>query len=407
MKISVLLQLVTIANALPFSNWFNTLSDNEQRVIKLSPTNFEIVDESTKLKYKRNNINFIDVTNQISVDDAISKGLIGGFPSRSFIDEIILGNAKQLVSLKQEIPMYNYPTKLEYSEEIFKLIEKISKANLLDNLGTFTSFYTRYYKSETGFESAKWLFETINEIIKPVSPTVTSEIVKHEGWDQFSIIVKIPGSESKDKVIIGAHQDSTNLLFPNLLKAPGADDDGSGTVTTLESLRILIEAYKEGTFKPKNTLEFHYYSAEEGGLLGSIDVFSRYFKEGQTVLAMLQQDMTGSTSKTTEAGEEEHFGLITDYTSVKLNEFIKLVIQQYSKIPYHETSCGYGCSDHVSATENGYPSAFIIESEMKYTSGFIHSVADTLDRLNFDHIVEHVKLTIGFAYELSSADNLY
>lgn len=39
---------------------------------------------------------------------------------------------------------------------------------------------------------------------------------------------------------IGAHQDSVNLLLPMFLRSPGADDDGSGTVTILEAFRVLV-----------------------------------------------------------------------------------------------------------------------------------------------------------------------
>lgn len=45
---------------------------------------------------------------------------------------------------------------------------------------------------------------------------------------------------------------STNLL--PFLGAPGADDDGSGTVTILEAYRALLAS----DFKPSRPLEFHW-----------------------------------------------------------------------------------------------------------------------------------------------------
>lgn len=96
------------------------------------------------------------------------------------------------------------------------------------------------------------------EILSIVEPVKDSGVgvkeVKHDGWDQFSIIVSIPG-ENSEKVVIGSHQDSINLLFPSLLKAPGADDNGSGTVTCLESLRLIAGGLVNG-FKPKIPLSF-------------------------------------------------------------------------------------------------------------------------------------------------------
>lgn len=49
---------------------------------------------------------------------------------------------------------------------------------------------------------------------------------------------------------------STNLLF--FLPAPGADDDGSGTVTILEALRGLLAS----GLKPTRNVEFQWYAAE-------------------------------------------------------------------------------------------------------------------------------------------------
>lgn len=126
-------------------------------------------------------------------------------------------------------------------------------------------------------------------------------------------------------MVIGAHLDSINLFFPSLLAAPGADDDGSGTVTILEAFRVLIEYLKETKTQLEQTLEFHWYSAEEGGLLGSQAIFHQYERTGRDVVAMLQQDMTGFVQKTLDAGKPESVGVITDFVDVGLTDFIKKV----------------------------------------------------------------------------------
>lgn len=75
-----------------------------------------------------------------------------------------------------------------------------------------------------------------------------------------------------------------NYLFP-LLPAPGADDDCSGTVSILEAFRILAETGYVPRFGP---VEFHWYAAEEDGLLGSQDI-ARYKKEsGARIGAMME-----------------------------------------------------------------------------------------------------------------------
>lgn len=391
-----------VAQALSLGHLFGAAPDVvADRLIKVGPQDFEMVTENTKLQYRRDGKRFIDVTNVFPIEEAVNLGMIAVAGE----SKVLLLFAHQLTSLKVPIPKYNYPTKAAKQKVVEPLVAAIDLEAVRGNLAKFTSFYTRYYKSATGVESANWLLGKIAEYTAEL-PAVDIRKVKHQGWDQFSIVVSIPG-QSEDKVVVGAHQDSINLLFPNLLRAPGADDDGSGTVTTLEALRLISGAIAKGDFSPYNTLEFHYYSAEEGGLLGSIDVFSQYFAANATVVGMLQQDMTGYTQGTVDEGVEPHFGLINDYTSSDQNQFIKVVVDAYCAIPVHETQCGYACSDHASALENGYPASFLIESEFKYTAKQIHLTMDTMDRLDFAHIHEHIKLTVGYGVELASARKLH
>ncbi|KAK9245037.1 hypothetical protein V1506DRAFT_539328 [Lipomyces tetrasporus] len=295
-----------------------------------------------------------------------------------------------------------YPADISFVEQAAPILANISTANMKNNLETFTSFYTRYYKSTTGADSSQWLFDTVKDIAA-VNPDVVV-FPFHHPWPQTSLIARIPGAKygtPEDRiVVVGAHQDSINLIFPSFFGAPGADDDGSGTVTILETFRALVES----GFAPNNTVEFHWYSAEEGGLLGSQAIFTEYAKRQINVGAMLQQDMTGFVKKTLDNGLPESLGVITDFVHAELTEFIKKVISSYSSIPYVETECGYACSDHASAAKVGYPSAFVIESTFKNSNPFIHSTRDSIDRLSFEHMAEHAKLTLGFVYELGFAD---
>jgi len=77
---------------------------------------------------------------------------------------------------------------------------------------------------------------------------------------------------------------------------------------------------------------------------------------------------------------------------------------QYTTIPYVESKCGYACSDHGSASKAGYPSAFVFESAFEDDNKAIHTAEDTIEKLSFDHMIEHGKLTVGFAYELAFAN---
>ena len=297
-----------------------------------------------------------------------------------------------------------YPEVPAYNSTVKSLAKHLEKDNMRNSLRKFTDFHTRYYQSTYGVDSATWLYGRVNDTIHDAAADRYGAIVEKfaHPWGQFSIIARIPGKSNKT-VVIGAHQDSINLFLPSILAAPGADDDGSGTVTILEGLRVLLESKDVAKGEAENTIEFHWYSAEEGGLLGSQAIFSAYKKQGRDVRAMLQQDMTGYVAQTLANGEPESVGVITDFVDPSLTAFIKKVIVAYCDIPFIETKCGYACSDHASASKYGYPSAFVIESDFKYSDKKIHTSEDKMEFLSFDHMLQHAKMTLGLAYELAFA----
>ncbi|KAL8391826.1 hypothetical protein RB595_002144 [Gaeumannomyces hyphopodioides] len=298
-----------------------------------------------------------------------------------------------------------FPKKAAQQDAVKPLLEKLDKSQMQTHLEKLTSFHTRYYKSETGRQSSEWLLSEVNKTIADAGAHAHGVRVEHfkHSWGQNSIIATIPG-QSESTVVVGAHQDSINLWLPSILAAPGADDDGSGTVTILEALRVLLQSDDFAKGKLKNTVEFHWYSAEEGGLLGSQAIFSSYEKQQRDIKAMLQQDMTGFVKRTLDAGKPESVGVIVDYVDPALTDFIKKIIVEYCAIPFVETKCGYACSDHASASKAGYPSAFVIESAFELSDDHIHSTEDLIKYLSFDHMLQHARMTLAFVYELASTD---
>ncbi|KAJ6599242.1 peptidase [Mycena vulgaris] len=289
------------------------------------------------------------------------------------------------------------------TEKVKPILKTLSTKGPEENLKEFTNFRTRHYRSDTGKQSQVWLKKRITETTskwgsKSLKNLISISEFTHS-WGQNSIIARINGSSTTDDgvVIIGAHQDSTNM-WP-FLPAPGADDDGSGSVTILESYRALLAA----DFHPERSIEFHWYSAEEGGLLGSQAVAQAY--EGRVnVVAMSQFDMTAWVKR----GTREEVGLIMDFVDLPLTEFNKQLVDTYLDIPWVETECGYACSDHASWRKAGYPSSFTIESTFGNSNKNIHSASDRIDisdEFSFSHMLEFSKLAVAFAVELGSVSN--
>ncbi|KAJ2722358.1 Leucine aminopeptidase 1 [Coemansia sp. Benny D115] len=279
------------------------------------------------------------------------------------------------------------PSSLSHQKQVTKLLPHVDKAHVKGLLSNFTSFTNRYYNSQNGKKSSDWLFKTIHDM----APGVEVSRFTHR-FPQSSLIARINGTEWTDEIVIlSAHQDSINLEDPQNGRAPGADDDGTGTVTILEALRIFVAS----GLRPRRSVEFHWYAGEEGGLLGSADVVKAY--ANKQVVADMQFDMTGYPL------DPPAVGVVVDYTDKDTNALLRKLVAEYTDLPTKDMKCGYGCSDHASWYSRGVRSAMPFESDQLEGNTFIHSPKDSMDTVNFDHLAKFVNIALGFLIEVADA----
>jgi len=297
----------------------------------------------------------------------------------------------KIPAIQEEVDTKAIPTTIRFQSTVEPLLELIDGPRIEEFVTAFSSYHTRYYTSTTGLASQQWLLNQVRESIVGYPGTASVREFAHS-FQQSSIIATIQGSDSNlssEVIVIGAHQDSVNRAGSSLV-APGADDNASGSVVTLETLRILIAA----GFIPKRTIEFHWYAAEEVGLRGSADIAQTYGSGVRTnVIAMMNLDVPGySPAGTT------NIGIYTDHTNAALNAFLRLVTDAYLTFGWVNRTCGYGCSDHVSWTNQGYPSSMPAELTLHPQ---MHTANDNLANVGFTQLREFVKLAVGYAVEIA------
>ncbi|MCP4538134.1 MAG: Zn-dependent exopeptidase M28 [Chloroflexi bacterium] len=93
-----------------------------------------------------------------------------------------------------------------------------------------------------------------------------------------NLVARIPGADSSQAVILGAHIDSPN--------APGAMDDGSGSVVLLQ----VAHALNAARVQPPTDVYLVWFGSEEIGLYGSYHFVSTHQELLDRTLAMLQID---------------------------------------------------------------------------------------------------------------------
>ena len=100
--------------------------------------------------------------------------------------------------------------------------------------------------------------------------------------ESYNIIIEKKGTNSNQWIIIGAHYDSVE-------ESPGANDNGSGVIATLQIARIIRD------LMPKIGVRIINFGAEEQGFIGSSHYVKNTLLTSDSIILMLNLDQLGGT----------------------------------------------------------------------------------------------------------------
>ena len=174
------------------------------------------------------------------------------------------------------------------------LMKQVDPARLKATVDKLASFQTRNTLSPGLFEAAEWLAGEYRKI-----PKLQVEVMKYiipkgrrvpEDKEVVQVVAVLPGKTDR-RVLVGGPMDSLNLQAEDVAtgRAPGANDDASGTALALELARVM--APNEWS----QTIVFCGFSGEEQGLNGSRAIALRAKAENWKLEAMLNNDIVGSS----------------------------------------------------------------------------------------------------------------
>ncbi|MEO0137096.1 MAG: M20/M25/M40 family metallo-hydrolase [candidate division WOR-3 bacterium] len=173
----------------------------------------------------------------------------------------------------------------------------------------------------------------------------------------------------KKYCLIGGHLDDV----PSSGYAPGADDNASGTVAMIEAARVMRNYLFE------NTIYYVAFNAEELGLYGSDSFAARAYRNGDTILGVINYDMIGyvTPSNPNRDTMNAHYTTAVPGCQTFVTEFYKAVADTYTqlKIRFVANSGTSGSSDHASFWKRGYKAMLGIERQL--TPAY-HTTGDTL-----------------------------
>ncbi|MCY4161763.1 MAG: M28 family metallopeptidase [Flavobacteriaceae bacterium] len=223
-----------------------------------------------------------------------------------------------------------------------------------------------------------------------------------------NVVAIIEGKEFPDEyIVITSHLDHVGFAEDGQIYN-GADDDGSGTVATLEIAEAFQNAVKEG-HGPRRSIVFLHVTAEERGLLGS-----KYYTDEdplyplENTVANLNMDMIGRSDPKRENPDPNYIYLIGSYilsqelheVSEQVNgEFVGIELD-YSFADIDDPNRFYYRSDHYNFAKHNIPVIF-------YFNGVhedYHQPTDTADKILYDVLEKRTQLIFHTAWELANRD---
>ncbi|MCU1232263.1 MAG: peptidase [Candidatus Solibacter sp.] len=229
--------------------------------------------------------------------------------------------------------------------------------------------------------------------------------------NSYNVAGLIEGSDptlKAETVIFSGHFDHDGIGPLGILH--GADDNGSGTVGVVE----LARAFALNPVKPKRSLLFIVFAAEERGLLGAYHYAAHPLRPLTTTRAEINFDMIGRNEAADPRVQTEispdtsnELGLIgthysPDYRAVveRSNEMVGL------KLNY---KWDRDASNQVLFRSDQYPFLLHDIPAVWWFTGFhpdYHQISDTVEKINFEKMVKILKLAYASGFEFADSPSV-
>ncbi|KAG0309129.1 hypothetical protein BGZ98_005068 [Dissophora globulifera] len=304
------------------------------------------------------------------------------------------GLVAPLTTLESDHPIVVKSKTLKHRKSLQALVDQVDVKTLekdvtwLSGEAPGSPFTTRSSTSDQSHEVAAWLksqFESYG--------CNTVELMPYQARFGPNVICTFKGTEHPDEhVIIGAHHDSRgSFLNP---RAPGADDDGSGTSMLLQVARII----KANNLSFGRTLIISAFSGEEQGLFGSAALAKKLKGAGTKITMMIQGDMLAYRKP----GEPVQIAFPARYHTVELSSLLRNVTELYVPNAVVGTT-GACCSDHQSFWENGFPATAFFERNGPIADPKYHNSKDLVYRegYDFEQLSASAKAMLASAFEVA------
>ena len=230
----------------------------------------------------------------------------------------------------------------------------------------------------------------VGTMVVPSGQSLTIRMrIRNEKTTTPNVVGLIRGSDPQvndEYIVMGAHLDHLGTRGGDVYF--GADDNGSGSTALLS----IAEAMVNNEVKPKRSVLFIWFAAEEMGLVGSAYYTKHPLLPLKNMTCMLNTDMVGRNEETrdeTAAENEGHIHLVGSQRGDRALHDLILSVNRHIGFTFEFDQEGvFGRSDQINFYEKGVPVAFLF-------GGFhpdYHQTTDQLAKINFKKVASAARL---------------
>jgi hypothetical protein len=308
----------------------------------------------------------------------------------------------------------------DVDQRIAKVVASISATRMEQLLRTLAAFGTRNTLSDTtsqtrGIGAARqWILDEMTRSSPRLQVSFDTHQIPKNGRitrdvELRNIVAILPGRTAR-RIYVSGHYDTVNIGGQGQIgantgdpiaaqrednaDAPGANDDGSGTVLVMELARV----FAESGIRFDATLVFTAVAGEEQGLIGARAQARRMKAENIPVQAVFNNDIVGGSMGGDGIADGATIRLYSegpeDSPSRSLAVFTRRIAARY--VPSHRVRLmarrdrfGRG-GDHTAWNLEGFAAVGFRESRENYSKQ--HNANDTIDGVSFAYLAQNARV---------------
>jgi hypothetical protein len=313
------------------------------------------------------------------------------FATKESFDKLKKERTEQTEAWRKRISKTGYSTRM-----LPIILEKAGAAGVITNNWSsgfgvdkiFNAYTAKIPTVDIALEDYGMLYRLVESGDNPII-TIRTDSKDLGTVPTFNTIAEIKGTEKPDEyVMLSAHFDSWDA-------GQGATDNGTGTLTMMEAMRILKLVYPN----PKRTILVGHWGSEEQGLNGSRAFVEDHPEIVSKLQALFNQDNgTGRIVNISGQGFK-HAGEFIPRWLAAAPDYIKDSV----KTSFPGTPGGGG-SDFASFVAAGAPGFSLSSLNWSYFNYTWHTNRDTYDKVIFDDLRSNAILTAIMVY-MACEDN--